>query len=145
MRRFALIASVLLAAPAAAQDEQIVTGTVLTGCIKRTYHPPGPIERIEGVWYSWIDNSGFVPCASDAECSRFLELGSVDIKMSDAAWDDLLTRTSRFGNLYGTWRISFEGRRGAMTLPKCVDHTLPDVPAYVRVERVLSLEPLQRP
>ena len=111
-------------------------------CGERVYHPPGAPERIEGVYYSWIDNDGFVPCATAAECRGFIERDSLGIELSEEASNQIRDFQRPYRENWGEYRIRFIGRRGAMTLPDCADHTLPDLPFYVRVEQVLSVERL---
>ena len=143
-----LTALVLIPAAAAAQAHQtIVTADKLEihGCDEIAYYPPGKLQRFEGVFYSWFDNNGFVPCASARECKRFMELGKLGIRASDDGWVQIHDWQHRYGQNFGTYRIRFIGRRGTMNVPgHCLDHTLPDVPAYVRVEKVLSMEPLEK-
>ena len=143
-----IIAALVAALPSTAlaqANDIITTGTKLEihGCDEIAFHEPGPLLRFEGVYYSWIDNDGFVPCTSLAECKRFMELDSLAIRATDDGWVQIHDAQHRFRQNWGTYRIRFEGRRGAMNLPEhCLDHSLPDVPAYVRVEKLLSLERL---
>jgi hypothetical protein len=108
------------------------------------YHPPsGARERFEGVYYSFIDNGGFVACGSAKACNDWMGKGNVEIAFSDRASAQLRRRSI---DLYGVYRIVFEGRRGKLgTRPGCesnewsLERRDDD---YVRVERVLSVKRL---
>src|SRR5687768_10461024 len=113
-------ALLLLSLAFAQADEEIVTGTVITGCDERVFHPPGRSERFEGIWYRWIDDSGFVPCASAAECARFIERDSLEFELTEEALDQVDALQRRFPEYYGVYRIRFIGRRGALTQRNCI-------------------------
>ena len=137
-----------IASAAAAAQDVIVTADKLDihGCDEIAYYSPGKLERFEGVYYSWIDNNGFVPCATAADCKRFLDFDSWGIRATEDGWVQIHDWQTRYKQNWGTYRASFLGRRGAMNLPAhCLDHTLPDVPLYVQVEKVLHMAPLDQP
>jgi hypothetical protein len=102
------------------------------------YHPPsGGRERFEGVYYSFIDNGGFVQCRSDAACKDWAGKAGSQIAFSDRASAQLRRRSM---DTYGVYRIAFEGRRGKLgTRPGCDDGSLESTDDdYVQVENVLG-------
>ena len=82
------------------------------------YHEPrGPRERFEGVYYSFIDNGGFYACASAAACRDWTGRGTHEIAFSERASEQMRRRRI---DMYGVFRIAFEGRRGTLgTRPGC--------------------------
>ena len=104
------------------------------------YHPPsGERQRFEGVYYSFIDNSGFVPCLSDSACKAWMGKASAEIDFSDRASAQL---RRRYEDMYGIYRIVFDGRRGSLgTRPGCDDRWSAEAGDrdYVRVEKILGI------
>lgn len=109
------------------------------------YHEPrGPRERFEGVYYSFIDDSGFYPCASAAACRDWMGKRADQISFSDRASEQMRRRSI---DLYGVFRIAFEGRRAELgTRPGCERGALSLEERgedYIKVERVLRARPLE--
>ncbi len=76
------------------------------------YDPPqGARERFEGVYYSFIDNSGFYPCSAFSACKDWMGKGSLEIAFSRRATAQLQKRGAE---MYGIYKITFEGRRGKL-------------------------------
>jgi hypothetical protein len=104
------------------------------------YHPPsGPRQRFEGVYYSFIDDSGFFACRSDEACKDWMGKATSQVAFSDRASAQLRRRCM---DTYGVYRTVFEGRRGKLgTRPGCddgwsLDSTDDD---YLQVENVLGV------
>jgi hypothetical protein len=108
------------------------------------YHPPtGARERFEGVYFSFIDNSGFVACRTARACKDWMGKG-VEISATEKASAQLARRLQAN---YGVFKIVFEGRRGRLgTRTGCEDDPwsleLTDG-TYVQIEKVLSVRPLE--
>jgi hypothetical protein len=133
----------LACSSAASAQERIVTGTHLApnDCSGIVHHPPGNLERIEGVYFSFIDWDGFVDCASVADCRSFLDRPHSEFAPSEAARLQLLDRGAA---PWGTYRLVFMGRRGALTIPEHCDYQgRPEKPEYVTVEKVIRVVALK--
>jgi hypothetical protein len=103
-----------------------------------------PRERFEGVYFSFIDNSGFVACASRGACAAWIGKGTVEIRFSDRASERMRRRSA---GRYGIYRIVFEGRRGKLAnRPGCeadgwsLDRRGDD---YLQVEKVVAVAALE--
>jgi hypothetical protein len=109
------------------------------------YHPPsGGRERFEGVYYSFIDNGGFVHCRSGDACKDWMGKATSQVAFSDRASAQLRRRAI---DHYGVYRLVFEGRRGKLgNRPGCEDAWGLDAEGddYVQVEKVLSVTRLDR-
>ena len=110
------------------------------------YHPPtGPRVRYEGVFTSFIDDSGFYACSSAADCKEWIGKEKVEIAFSKRATSDL---NKRRVNNYGVFRIVFEGRPGKLgDRPGCEanEWSLEEWGNnYVRVDKLLHIEPLEK-
>lgn len=108
------------------------------------YDPPlGNLERFEGVFTSFIDNSGFYACSGSNVCGDWMGKQSVEIAFSSRA---MAQRLERRPEMYGVYKITFEGRRGKLRdrdgcerHPWGLDQSNSD---YVQVENILRLKPL---
>jgi hypothetical protein len=104
------------------------------------YHPPsGGRERFEGVYYSFIDNGGFVHCRSDGACKDWMGKATWEVAFSDRASAQLRRRSM---DHYGVYRLVFEGRRGKLgNRAGCENSWDADLESedYLQVEKVLSV------
>jgi hypothetical protein len=110
------------------------------------YRPAvSPRERFEGVYFSFIDDSGFVPCATRSACAAWIGREKVEIRFSERASDQMRRRSA---GIYGIYRIVFEGRRGKIgTRPGCgtdgwsLDPRSDD---YLQVEELVAVAAVDR-
>ena len=95
----------------AAQTDAIITGS--DACSDTA--PPvtyGPVQRLDGVMFSFIDGVTFTPCRARVRCDAGTDGESLDLQ-----WDAGQPMLERVWNGWGHYRLAFEGRRGrrAMT------------------------------
>jgi len=125
---FLAVLAASIAAEASAQSEIIVTGTDI--CSEGP--PPitfGPVERFDGIMFSFVDGVTFTPCAPGRRCDSRSDGNSLDLE-----WEGAQPRLERVWNGWGYYRLRFEGRRARREL----SGTCSLAPAhYYVIDRVL--------
>ena len=124
------------ATPATAVQEEIVTGSYIRTCSNTAgVADYGPVERFDGIYFSFVDGARFTSCANRRVCERNPSIASLDVMMlPGSAWDET-TQDAYSG--WGWYRLSFVGRKGRWRPPHpCIGQT----EEFVEVRRVLRME-----
>lgn len=120
------------ATPAVGHDE-IVTGTYIRTCTNTPAEADyGPVERVHGVYFSFIDGAHFTPCVVESQCNSDSATRPFDVRSLQGAWDHLEDGYAG----WGYYRLTFEGRRGRWRPPHpCIGERQ----EFYEIRRVLSV------
>ncbi len=139
MRRI-LTSVAAMSAIAAAPPE--TTPEKPAACVELVREAPGEAEQIQGVYFSFIDDDGFVPCATVAECKGFNQLPELAFEPTQDGWIQINEAKRPLQQNWGVFRIRFEGRRGTVRRADCADKSIVVPAGYVQLDRLISLERL---
>jgi hypothetical protein len=107
-----------------------------------------PPERMHGVWYVALEESGFLPGATTAPAQRYRatdrELPENETWLDVDDWNAALRQAGPLPGGYGTLAlaIDFVGRRPRNTEGRRYGHG--GAPRLVVVDRIISIRPLRR-
>lgn len=111
---FAILLAAALSTAAAAQSDVIVTGATI--CSRDPTTSFGPVQRFDGIMFSFIDGVIFTPCEAGRRCNARLQGNSLDLE-----WTTAQPVLDRVWNGWGYYRLEFEGRLATRDLAGTCD------------------------
>ncbi len=110
------------------QPDVIVTGSAI--CSRAPTISYGPVERFDGIMFSFIDGVIFTPCEAGRRCNARLQGSSLDLE-----WTTAQPVLDRVWNGWGYYRLEFEGRLATRDLSGTCDLGPSE---YYEIRRVVS-------
>ena len=136
MKRARLIGALALAAISASAhaqaDEVIVRGSDLGCSSEKAAASYGPVQRFDGIMFSYIDGVSFTPCPEARRCDADTTGATLDLEWPAGV---RLPKLERVWDGWGYYRLTFIGRRGSRIGGASCDLEAGD---FFEIGRVLS-------